>query len=157
MKFCPWLLWSGLEQRAVLTVWALGRARVLQESLRAPCVVPWDRFGWLGRRHWAFPGGACGKEPTCQCESCGRCSFVPWVGKTPWRRAWQPTPVFLPGVSPWTEVPGGLQSVGSQSRTRLKHLSMHARRRHSDVRIRGSRQQAWTGIEIWEPPGNKRQ
>ena len=27
----------------------------------------------------------------------------------PWRRAWQPTPVFLPGI-PWTEKPGGLQS-----------------------------------------------
>ena len=25
--------------------------------------------------------------------------FEPWVGKTPWRRAWQPTPVFLPGES----------------------------------------------------------
>jgi len=25
------------------------------------------------------------------------------VGKIPWRRAWQPTPVFLPGESPWTE------------------------------------------------------
>ena len=21
----------------------------------------------------------------------------PWVGKIPWRRKWQPTPVFLPG------------------------------------------------------------
>ena len=21
----------------------------------------------------------------------------PWVGKIPWRREWQPTPVFLPG------------------------------------------------------------
>ena len=30
-----------------------------------------------------------------------------------WRRAWQPTPVFLPGESPWTEEPGGLQSMGS--------------------------------------------
>ena len=29
-------------------------------------------------------------------------------------RAWQPTPVFLPGESPWTEEPGGLQSMGSQ-------------------------------------------
>ena len=28
--------------------------------------------------------------------------------KTPWRRAWQPTSVFLPGESPWTEQPGGL-------------------------------------------------
>jgi len=25
--------------------------------------------------------------------------FDPWVGKIPWRKAWQPTPVFLPGVS----------------------------------------------------------
>ena len=25
--------------------------------------------------------------------------FDPWVGKIPWRRAWQPTPVFLPGAS----------------------------------------------------------
>ena len=38
-----------------------------------------------------------------------------WVGKIPWRRAWQSTPVFLPGESPWTEEPGGLQSMGSQS------------------------------------------
>ena len=30
------------------------------------------------------------------------------VGKIPWRRAWQPTPIFLPGESPWTEEPGRL-------------------------------------------------
>ena len=29
----------------------------------------------------------------------------PWVGKSPWKSAWQPTPVFLPGESPWTEEP----------------------------------------------------
>ena len=28
-----------------------------------------------------------------------RCRFCPWVWKIPWRRAWQPTPVFLPGES----------------------------------------------------------
>ena len=43
-----------------------------------------------------FPGGASGKEPTCQCRRCG---FNPWLGKIPWRRAWQITPVFLPGDS----------------------------------------------------------
>ena len=37
-----------------------------------------------------------------------------WVGKIPWRRAWQPTPLLLPEESPWTEEPGGLQSMGSQ-------------------------------------------
>ena len=28
-----------------------------------------------------------------------RPKFNPWVGKGPWRRKWQPTPVFLPGKS----------------------------------------------------------
>ena len=32
--------------------------------------------------------------------------FDSWVGKIPWRRAWQPTPVFFPGDSTWVEEPG---------------------------------------------------
>ena len=27
----------------------------------------------------------------------GRCRFKPWLRKIPWRRKWQPSPVFLPG------------------------------------------------------------
>ena len=46
-----------------------------------------------------FPGGVSGKEPACQCGRHKRWRFDPWVGKIPWRRAWQPTPVFLPGGS----------------------------------------------------------
>ena len=42
----------------------------------------------------------------------------PWVGRMPWRRAWQPIPVFLPGEFQWTEEPGRLQSTGSQ---RVRH------------------------------------
>ena len=37
-----------------------------------------------------------GKESTCQCRRPG---FDPWVRNIPWRRKWQPTPVFLPGKS----------------------------------------------------------
>ena len=61
-----------------------------------------------------FPGGASGKESTCQCRRCKRCEFDPWVGKIPWRRARQSTPVFLPreshgqrslaGYSPWGNI-----------------------------------------------------
>ena len=40
-----------------------------------------------------------GKEATCRCRSAGEHRFDPWVGKIPWRRKWQPTPVFLPGES----------------------------------------------------------
>ena len=62
-----------------------------------------------------FPGSTSGKEPACQCRGCKGCGFDPWVGKIPWRREWQPTPVFLPGESPWMEEPGEPQSMGSQS------------------------------------------
>ena len=61
-----------------------------------------------------FLGGTSGKEPACQCKRRKRCSFDPWVRKIPWRRAWPPTPVLLPGESPWTEEPGGAQSLGSR-------------------------------------------
>ena len=40
------------------------------------------------------------------------------VGKVPWRREWQPIPIFLPGESTWTEEPGRLQSMGLQ---RVRH------------------------------------
>ena len=48
------------------------------------------------------------------CLQCGRPRFDPWIGKIHWGRAWQSTPVVLPGESPWTEDPGGLQSLGSK-------------------------------------------
>ena len=44
-------------------------------------------------------GGAGGKEPACQCRRCKGPGFHPWVGKIPWRRAWQLTPVLLPEES----------------------------------------------------------
>ena len=36
---------------------------------------------------------------SCQYRRLKRCSFNLWVGKVPWKRAWKPTPVFLPGES----------------------------------------------------------
>ena len=57
-----------------------------------------DLCTWLYRKP-RFPGGTNGKEPACQCRRCKRQGFNPWAGKILWRRAWQPTPVFLPGES----------------------------------------------------------
>ena len=77
-----------------------------------------------------FPGGSEGKASIClQCEKPG---FDPWGGKTPWRRAWQPTPVFSPGESPWNEEPGRLQSVGLQ---RVGHnwASKHSSAQHMQL------------------------
>jgi len=61
-----------------------------------------------------FPGGASGKEPACQCRRCKKHGFDPWVGKIPWR-AWQPTPIFLPGESHGQRsLAGYIQALGQQ-------------------------------------------
>ena len=49
---------------------------------------------WKGFLQWLK-----GEESSCQCRRCRRCAFYPLVRKIPWRRKWQPTPVFLPGKS----------------------------------------------------------
>ena len=46
-----------------------------------------------------FPAGTSGREPACQCKRHERCKFDPWIQKIPWSRAWQLTPIFLPGES----------------------------------------------------------
>ena len=48
--------------------------------------------------------------------------FDPWVRKNPWKRAWQPTPVFLPGESHgWRSLAGyspwGLKELGKTEST----------------------------------------
>ena len=51
---------------------------------------------------------ASGKELVCPCRRHG---FNSWVRKIPWRRAWQPTPVFLPGESHGQRSPAVKESV----------------------------------------------
>ena len=74
-----------------------------------------------------LPAGASGKEPNCPCRRRKRHGFGPWVGKIPWRRAWQPTPVFFPGVfCPMDR--GDWQATVhrvAQNQTQLKQLGMH--------------------------------
>ena len=68
-----------------------------------------------------FLSAASGEETPCQCR---RHRFYPWVRKIPWRRAWQPTSVFLPGESHR----GALQALVhrvTKSQTRLKRLSTY--------------------------------
>jgi len=61
-----------------------------------------------------LPRWRSGEESACKCrrhKRQKRHEFDPWVGKSPWRRKWQPTAVFLPrksyrqrslvGYSPW--------------------------------------------------------
>ena len=61
-----------------------------------------DETSWKIRRDVntpGFSGGTSGKKLACKCRRPKKHEFDPWVGKIPWRRTWQPTPVFLPGES----------------------------------------------------------
>ena len=106
-----------------------------------------------------FPGGARGKELAYQCRRPKRLSLSPWVRKIPWRRKWQPTPVFLPGkfhgqrslvsmVSPWC----------CKSWTQLKQLSTHAcvcvythTHTHTHIRIYTHRGKKWQTTPVFLP------
>ena len=68
---------------------------------------------------WGFPGGASGQEPACQCRR--QKTLVPFLGQEDPLEDGMPTHFsILAWKIPWTEKPGGLQSMGSQkSQTRL--------------------------------------
>ena len=65
------------------------------------------------------------KESACQCRRCRRHRFHPWVGKIPWRRAGQPTPVFLPGESHGQRSLGGYSLRGHKESDMTERLSMY--------------------------------
>ena len=81
---------------------------------------------------WGLPRWLSGKEPTWQCRRHKRRDFDPWVRKMPWRREWQPTPVFLPGeshgrrslesYSPW----GRKESDTTEQLTLLLHFLFYS-------------------------------
>ena len=112
---------DGKDLPAVQETWVqslnwedlLGMGMATHSSVLAR-TVPWaEKPGWLHsmrsqrvKPNWAtftfsvhFPGSTSGKEPTWKGRRYRRRGFDPWVETTPWRRKWQPTPVFLPGES----------------------------------------------------------
>ena len=99
------------------------KAFLIAQLVKNPSTVQETPVGFLGREYPLEKGWAthCSNHwPPLWLRQyriylqCRRPGFDPWVGKIPWRRVWQPTPVFLLGESPWTEQPGGLQYMGSQ-------------------------------------------
>ena len=70
-------------------------------------------------------GDANGKESICQCRRHKRHRFDPWVGKIPWRRAWQPTTVFLPGESHGQRILEGYSPWGHKESDMTERLTLH--------------------------------
>ena len=70
---------------------------------------------------------------------CKRRWFDPLARKIPWRRKWQPAPVFLLGRIPWTEEPSRLQSMGLQRVTGdwLAEHNRGGKKAQKDVMVMG--------------------
>ena len=67
------------------------------EDLRG---LDWSLVGFeTVKREGGLPDGSASEGSTCQCRRPKRNRFDTWVGRIPWRRKWQPAPVFLPGKS----------------------------------------------------------
>ena len=77
--------------------------------------LPSNPQPWLP---WWFSG----KESACQCR---RLRFNPWLGKIPWRRKWQLTPVFLPGESHRQKSLMGYNSCGSKELDTTHQVNNH--------------------------------
>ena len=81
--------------------------------------------------NWLQLLGSTVAQMVSTCLQCGRPRFDPWVGKIPWRRKWQPTPVLLPekshgqrslvDYSPW----GCKESDTQQFHTLTKQAILH--------------------------------
>ena len=78
----------------------------MRHSVRASQVTQWWRICLQCRRH-------------------RRCGFSPWVGMIPWRRKWQPTPVYLSEKSHGKRSLVGYGPWGYKDLDMTEQLSMH--------------------------------
>ena len=78
------------------------------------CLLDEKEKLWQGRATWmGFPGDVNGKEPTCQCRKRKKLRLsLDW--EDPVEEGMAAHSRVLAWRSPWTEEPGGLQSIGSQ-------------------------------------------
>ena len=92
--------WSGVSQLPFLKRMWPDQGLQRQRHRWSACLLPNSLRTCISSIYFqGFRGGASDKEPACQCRRHKRPGFNPWVGKMPWRRAWQSILAFLPGES----------------------------------------------------------
>ena len=78
---------------------------------------------------WGFPGGSAGKDPPVEQETWVQF----WVRKIPWRRKWQPTPVFLPGKPHGQRSLGHCSPWGRKESDSTEHLTLHTSEKYKPL------------------------
>ena len=119
---CPLFLTCSLHRKGTLS-WKISSTRLLfKEPGGKPfclkCITQDYTFT-------SFTDGDSGKVSPMQ-ETHKRLGLDPWIGKIPWRGAWQSTPVFLPGESHEQRSLMGFCPRGLKETEATEHTPMHA-------------------------------
>ena len=96
-----------------------------------------------------LPRWCSGKKSACQRMRPG---FSPWVGKIPWRRKWQPTPVFLPGKFCGQRGLVGYSLWGRKESDTTEHTHMYTHTHthtHTHTQCTRHSAEAWKWEEIF--------
>ena len=119
--FCQVLLYSKVNQPYIYTYLVF---------FGFPCHLKrcWENWTAVWKRlesEHSLTGAVSGQSPACQCRRRKRRGFNPWIRKIPWRRTWQSTPVYLPGVphgwrclvgySPWGPKASNMTEVNERT------------------------------------------
>ena len=94
LRILEWFPFDKFSASVYKTGWPLVK------QFSNPQCTPWLLLSRRKKKNLittSFPGGFPGGSESKICLQCGRPWFHPWIGKTPWKKEWQPTPVFLPG------------------------------------------------------------
>ena len=122
--------------------WSLDQEDPPEEGIAThSSILAWrirrDRGAWQARVHGVteldttqvtqsgLPGGSEVKASAYVCLQCRRPVFDSWFGKIPWRRKWQPTPVFLPGESHGQRSLVGCSTWGCKESDMTERLHFH--------------------------------
>ena len=89
----PQILWHN-NLSAITTLMAVAISHSTLKSMNCTTC-----YFLMRHREKGLPRRLSGKESTYHCRRHRSCEFYPWVRKIPWKRKWQPSPVFLPGES----------------------------------------------------------
>ena len=112
---------TSQEDAATAGEVAVGRGvRISVNTLSMRLILTRQPFAEYCNFPPGIPRGSVVKNPPAM-QRCRRYGFTPWVGKIPWLRKWQPTPVFFTWEIPWTVEPGTLVVHGiTKSQTPLR-------------------------------------
>ena len=107
-------IYLPMQETQERQVQSLGREDPLEEEMAThSCILAWKLGAYLVAQRLKI------------CLECGRPGFDPWVGKIPWRRKLQPTPVLLPGESHGGRSLVGYSPWGRKDWDKTEQLSMH--------------------------------